>query len=383
MGKIIVQISGTFGETKYAEFRTQGYGYAKAVSDAIGWLSEWVGPAVRLDHDLHEIGEKPTFGWGVSLTDPIPVSKPVGTAGEGKLLDKIMKRPAGRETPVEEEFNATMEETRRQRLEEVDLRKSQDVCEGTGKHPLLNVGVNRGQCAHCGFLCDIDRGLIVAHWPSPKKAVPPPCTASGGQWRFANGSLRGKLDCPDCAARVEVIGGTIQPHTGLPEAHKAGAPEEHVLPLWTACPGGGTIPEDKYKGTGKAVCLKCGQWVLLHHDHIAPHALPDDENTRMDHTGDAVGYYLRGREVTREEYLEAHADELPPVTDAGPKKERVISVAVLDANTCQTCRDLHLTETIPPHRQCENLIAHRMRTDGSEVGCRCLATSQKPLTGKT
>jgi hypothetical protein len=352
MGKVIVQISGTFGETKYAEFRTQGYGYAKAVSDAIGWLSEWVGPAVRLDHDLHEIGEKPTFGWGVSLTDPIPVSKPVGTAGEGKLLDKIMKRPGGRETPVEEEFNATMEETRKQRLEEVDLLKSQDVCEGTGKHPLLNVGVDRGQCAHCGFLCDLDRGLIVAHWPSPKKAVPPPCTASGGQWRFANGSLRGKLDCPDCAARVEVIGGTIQPHTGLPEAHKAGAPEEPVFPPCTASGGQWRFSDGSREG--KIDCPDCERIVDVIGGMIEPHVRQP------------VGPFMN-----------------PQVTDAGPKKERVISVAVLDADTCQTCRDLHLTETIPPHRQCENLIAHRMRTDGSEVGCRCLATSQKPLTGKT
>ncbi len=64
MGMINVKTYGSF-PNRDRSFPAQEHGHARAVADAIKFLSETVLPdAIRQDHDLHEQGSKPTKSFG-------------------------------------------------------------------------------------------------------------------------------------------------------------------------------------------------------------------------------------------------------------------------------------------------------------------------------
>ncbi|MCH8082522.1 MAG: hypothetical protein IID52_09095 [Proteobacteria bacterium] len=65
MGRIAIEITGSFDRkgTKYIGAMERGH--ASAVAEAISYLSEYVLPwAIKQDHELHEQGEKPTIEFG-------------------------------------------------------------------------------------------------------------------------------------------------------------------------------------------------------------------------------------------------------------------------------------------------------------------------------
>jgi len=64
MGMIVVKTFGSF-PTREKTFSAEDHGHARAVADAIKYLSEIVLPsAIRQDHDLHEDGAKPNRNFG-------------------------------------------------------------------------------------------------------------------------------------------------------------------------------------------------------------------------------------------------------------------------------------------------------------------------------
>ncbi len=64
MGAIKVELSGSFGR-EGATFSAMQHGHADAVARAIEWLSTNALPAaIRLDHELHEQGDKPEGPFG-------------------------------------------------------------------------------------------------------------------------------------------------------------------------------------------------------------------------------------------------------------------------------------------------------------------------------
>ena len=66
MGMIMVRTGGSF-PTREEKFDAREHGHARAVADAIKFLSETVLPdAIRQDHDLHEEGVKPDKSFGKS-----------------------------------------------------------------------------------------------------------------------------------------------------------------------------------------------------------------------------------------------------------------------------------------------------------------------------
>lgn len=65
MGMIQVSTWGSFRPHQDKQFCAIEHGHARAVADAIRWLSEVVLPdAIKQDHDLHSEGAKPDKGFG-------------------------------------------------------------------------------------------------------------------------------------------------------------------------------------------------------------------------------------------------------------------------------------------------------------------------------
>jgi hypothetical protein len=65
MGSINVIVRGSFKHPANKAFSAMHGGHAKAVSEAIEFLSSELLPqAIRQDHQLHQDGEKPDIGFG-------------------------------------------------------------------------------------------------------------------------------------------------------------------------------------------------------------------------------------------------------------------------------------------------------------------------------
>lgn len=64
MGMIKIETAGSFAR-QFRTFSAMEHGHARAVADAIRWLSEEVLPtAIRQDHDLHAEGHAPARAFG-------------------------------------------------------------------------------------------------------------------------------------------------------------------------------------------------------------------------------------------------------------------------------------------------------------------------------
>ncbi len=65
MGVISITVQGSFRPTTSRQFSALHGGHAKAVSEAIEYLSgELLPMAIEQNHQLHEDGEKPEVGFG-------------------------------------------------------------------------------------------------------------------------------------------------------------------------------------------------------------------------------------------------------------------------------------------------------------------------------
>lgn len=65
MGNIIITTQGSFKNPTTRTFSAMHGGHAKAVSEAIEFLSgELLSSAIQQDHQLHEDGIKPEIGFG-------------------------------------------------------------------------------------------------------------------------------------------------------------------------------------------------------------------------------------------------------------------------------------------------------------------------------
>lgn len=63
MGYITIRTEGSF-PSRRMQFNANNYGHARAVADAIKWLSEEVLPeAIERDHKLHAEGKQPLKGF--------------------------------------------------------------------------------------------------------------------------------------------------------------------------------------------------------------------------------------------------------------------------------------------------------------------------------
>ena len=70
MGIVTIRVSGSFKPTKERHFTAQNGGHAKAVAQAIRFLSGEILPrAIEQDHQLQDEGQYPTdkFGLGVEI----------------------------------------------------------------------------------------------------------------------------------------------------------------------------------------------------------------------------------------------------------------------------------------------------------------------------
>jgi hypothetical protein len=64
MGMVSIKTSGSFRQRSQV-FSAMEHGHARAIADAIKYLSEEVLPeAIRQDHDLHENGKAPEKNFG-------------------------------------------------------------------------------------------------------------------------------------------------------------------------------------------------------------------------------------------------------------------------------------------------------------------------------
>ena len=65
MGQVLIQLKGSFKPRRTKGFSAMHGGHAKAVAEAIEFLSSVVLPeAIAHDHDLHEQGHAPSVGFG-------------------------------------------------------------------------------------------------------------------------------------------------------------------------------------------------------------------------------------------------------------------------------------------------------------------------------
>lgn len=65
MGRIAIEISGSFKNKGTTYIGARSRGHASAVAEAISYLSEFILPsAIKQDHELHEKGEKPDIEFG-------------------------------------------------------------------------------------------------------------------------------------------------------------------------------------------------------------------------------------------------------------------------------------------------------------------------------
>ena len=65
MGVITIDIAGSFIQRPTKVFSAMRGGHAKAIADAIKFLSgEFLSNAIKQDHMLHENGDKPEIGFG-------------------------------------------------------------------------------------------------------------------------------------------------------------------------------------------------------------------------------------------------------------------------------------------------------------------------------
>ena len=65
MGNIIITVQGSFKNPTTQTFSAMHGGHAKAVAEAINFLSDDLLPqAIEQDHELHETGAHPEIGFG-------------------------------------------------------------------------------------------------------------------------------------------------------------------------------------------------------------------------------------------------------------------------------------------------------------------------------
>jgi len=65
MGAIKIEVKGSFMQRPTKVFSAMRGGHAKAIADAIQFLSgEFLSKAIQQDHMLHENGDKPEIGFG-------------------------------------------------------------------------------------------------------------------------------------------------------------------------------------------------------------------------------------------------------------------------------------------------------------------------------
>ena len=70
MGSIKITTAGSFGEG-VIQFSAESGGHAKALSDAIKYLNDRLPEGIRLDHKLHDEGDRPPRGdFGYSPGNP-------------------------------------------------------------------------------------------------------------------------------------------------------------------------------------------------------------------------------------------------------------------------------------------------------------------------
>ena len=67
MGIIKITTSGSFTRHQTKRFSAPRHGHARALADAILYLSTLLPEAIRLDHDLHEQGHAPDHPFGKAL----------------------------------------------------------------------------------------------------------------------------------------------------------------------------------------------------------------------------------------------------------------------------------------------------------------------------
>ena len=66
MGRIVIDVQGSFSRTEHKTFSAMDTGHADCVAQAIEWLvKEQLPAAIRQDHQLHEEGAKPNKGFAV------------------------------------------------------------------------------------------------------------------------------------------------------------------------------------------------------------------------------------------------------------------------------------------------------------------------------
>jgi len=65
MGMISITVGGSFTTRPIKQFTAMTGGHAQAVAEAIEFLSgEFLSDAIKLDHRIQSLGEKPEFGFG-------------------------------------------------------------------------------------------------------------------------------------------------------------------------------------------------------------------------------------------------------------------------------------------------------------------------------
>ena len=65
MGMVTIQIRGSFTKTPDAQFSATEGGHAMALTRAISYLTDQLGPAIQKDHALHDKSQHPDPDFGV------------------------------------------------------------------------------------------------------------------------------------------------------------------------------------------------------------------------------------------------------------------------------------------------------------------------------